>query len=182
MESREFLITGFLTILVSLSGEVVHSTQVSNRELSKYDNGGAFDFTWDIAAQHDQMRDKLREFVWQHWREKQMGRVVAMFHSIEGDPTTYTFYVEPDVDGRWLVVSEYETECCWFYAMDKKKRKRKIERGVEIYDVVVRQANVKTGGDVTEEISESESREPNSYRLRLGKASKASNSAVPFFL
>jgi len=182
MENRKVVITVFLTILVSLSNEVVHSTQVAKRELSKYDNGGAFDFAWDIAPQHDQMRAKLREFVWQHWREKRMGRVVAKFHSIEGDPTTYTFYIEPDVHGRWRVVSEYETECCWFYAMDKKKRKRKIERGVEIYYVVVRLASGKPGGAVTKEISESESREPSGYRLRLGQASKGGNSAESFFL
>jgi len=181
METRKFVVTVFLTILVSLSNELVHSTQVAKRELSKYDNGGAFDFAWDIAAQHDQMRAGLREFVWQHWREKRMGRVVAIFHSIEGDPTTYTFYVEPDVNG-WRVVSEYETECCWFYAMDKKKRERKIERGVEIYDVVVRVANGNSGADVTKEIGESEPREPSGYRLRLGQASKRSNSAESFFL
>jgi hypothetical protein len=182
MENRKFVITVFLTILVSLSNEVVHPTQVAKRELSKYDNGGAFDFAWDIAPQHDQMRAKLREFVWQHWREKRMGRVVATFYSIEGDPTTYTFYVKSDIDGRWRVVAEYETECCWFYAMDKKKRKRKIKRGVEIYDVVVRLANGNSRADVTKEISEFESREPSGYRLRLGQASKRGNSAESLFL
>ena len=36
--------------------------------------------------------------------------VVATYYTIEGDPTTYNLFVEPDANQRWHVVAKYESE------------------------------------------------------------------------
>ena len=110
------------------------------------------------------MRPKLREFLWEHWSQKRLGRVVATFYSIEGDPTTHHLYIEPGGDGRWRVVSEYESECCWFYSMEKPKKKREHRKGVEIYDTVER----------VEEV--------NGFSLRLRKAAEGDSARGTFIL
>ena len=87
--------------------------------------------------------------------------------NLQGDPTTYNLFVEPDRDQRWRVVAEYESECCWFYSMEEPKRKRKREKGVVIYRVVER---VQTSGSdqaTSSLISEGDRREADSYFLRL---------------
>jgi hypothetical protein len=158
------------------------SQQAQNRELPGYDDGGAFNFAWELAPQHEQMRARLRDFIWQHWREKRLSRVTAIFHSIEGDPTTYNFYIEPDNEGRWRIRSQYETECCWFYAMEKKKRKRKLKKAVDVYDLVVRVKNTNSGGAEQNEIADSDRSSPTEYRLRLGRRVKRGNPVDFFFL
>jgi hypothetical protein len=171
-----------LIFAVAFGQGAVRSQHAEKRDLAKYDNGGTFNFTWEVAPDHEQMRAKLREFIWQHWHQKRWGRAMATFYTIEGDPSTYNFYIEATSEGRWRVVSEYEIECCWFYAMDKKKKKRKVERGVDVYDVVVRIADVKSSGFGSEEIGESEIRESTLYRLRLGRGSQNGKSDTSFLL
>ena len=131
-----------LLILLPFSG---HTGLAQNpRDLARYDDGGAFDLGWAGRPDADaQMRPKLREFLWEHWTQKRLAHVVGAFSTIEGDPTTYNLFVEPDRNQRWRVVAEYESYCCWFYAMEKQRRKRKRERGIVIYDVVER---VQTSG------------------------------------
>src|SRR5215475_9731892 len=58
------------------------------RDLTRYDDGGAFDGR--------QMMPKLRRFLWEHWTQKRLAHVVVTLYSIEGDPTTYNLFIEPD--------------------------------------------------------------------------------------
>ena len=155
-----------LLILLAFSG---HTGLTQNpRDLTRYDDGGVFDFSWGARLEaHAQMRPKLRRFLWEHWTQKRLAHLVVILYSIEGDPTTYNLFVEPDRDQRWRVVAEYESECCWFNSMEKPKRKRKREKGVVIYDVVER---VQTSGSdqaTLSLISEGDRREADSYILRL---------------
>jgi hypothetical protein len=125
------------------------------------------------------MRPKLREFVWEHWRQKRLARVVATFYSIEGDPITYRMFIEPDATGRWRVLSEYESECCALYALEKKRKKikRQRETGIVIYDIVERVEELKTDKVTWKVIAEEESRESVKYSLRLRKGADESNSS-----
>jgi hypothetical protein len=119
------------------------------RDLTRYDDGGAFE--------EYRMMPKLRCFLWEHWTQKRLAHVVVTLYSIEGDPTTYNLFIEPDRDQRWRVVAEYESECCWVYEMEKPKRKREREKGVQT-----------SGSDqaTLSLIPEGDSREPDSYILR----------------
>jgi hypothetical protein len=165
MKIRMYIIC--LLILLLFSG---HPGLAQNhRDLTHYDDGGAFDLVRPGRPYTNaNMRPKLREFLWEHWTQKHLAHVVVTVYTIEGDPTTYNLFVEPDRDQRWRVVAEYERECCWDYAMEKPKRKRERKKGVELYDIVER---VQTSGSDHATLSlipEGDSRESDSYLLRLG--------------
>jgi hypothetical protein len=155
-----------LPILFAFSG---HTGLTQNpRDLTRYDDGGAFDFNWGAGPEtHAQMMPKLRRFLWEHWTQKHLAHLVVTLYSIEGDPTTYNLFIEPDKDQRWRVVAEYERECCWFYAMEKPKRKRKREKGVAIYDVVERFPISRSNQGTWSIIGEGERRGADSYHIRL---------------
>ena len=137
--NQKYLTSGLVLLLLLTSfAEAVGVQRFQKRDLARYENGGTLDFNWEVAAKHEEMKGKLREFLWERWQQKQLGFVVATFYSYHGDHTTHTFFVEPDGDGRWRVVSEYEGECCVLYAMQKKKRKLERKKGTAIYDVVER--------------------------------------------
>jgi hypothetical protein len=156
MKIRVYIIC--LLILLPFRG---HAGLAQNpRDLTRYDDGGAFDGR--------QMMPKLRRFLWEHWTQKRLAHVVVTLYSIEGDPTTYNLFIEPDRDQHWRVVAEYESECCWVYEMEKPKRKRERKKGVALYDIVER---VQTSGSDQATLSlipEGDSRESDSYILRLG--------------
>jgi hypothetical protein len=97
-----------------------------------------------------------------------LAHVVITLYSIEGDPTTYNLFIKPDRDQRWRVVAEYERECCWGYEMEKPKRKREREKGVALYDIVERVQESSSDQATLSLIPEGDSRESDSYMLRLG--------------
>src|SRR5262245_46950054 len=164
MKIRVYFIS--LLILFAFSG---HTGLTQNpRDLTRYDDGGAFDFSWGAGLEaHAQMMPKLRRFLWEHWTQKRLAHVVVTLYTIEGDPTSYNLFVEPDRDQRWRVVAEYESECCWFYAMEKPKRNRKREKGVVIYAVVERIRTSNSDQATLSIIPEGDRREADSYILRL---------------
>lgn len=165
MRIERCLIGGMVLLLPLFVSHTFLAQTTQKRELSRYDDGGTFDFNWGAGPQaHERMRPKLREFLWGHWSQKRMGRVVVTFYSIEGDPTTLNLYVEPGEDGRWRVVSEYENECCWFYSMEKPKRKRERRKGIDIYNTVERVEG------------------PNGFSLRLRKAGENDSARETFIL
>jgi hypothetical protein len=154
----------------------------NSRDLTHYHDGGVFELGWAGRPDADaKMRPKLRDFLWEHWTQKHLAHVVVTFYTIEGDPTTYNLFIEPDRDRRWRVVAEYESECCWYYAMEKPKRKRKRKKGAVIYDIVER---VQTSGSDHAPLSltpEGDRREVDSYSLqmrRIGDGNKLSGELI----
>lgn len=66
------------------------------------------------------------------------------------------------------MVAEYESECCWVYELVKPKRKRERTKGVELYDIVERFQPSGSDQVTLSLIPEGDSRESDSYMLRLG--------------
>jgi hypothetical protein len=165
-----------LLILLAFSGQA--GLAQNHRDLTHYDDGAVFDFNWGAGPEaHAQMTPKLRRFLWEHWTQKLMARVVVILYTIEGDPTTYNLFVEPDRDQRWRVVAEYESECCWFYALERPKRKRRREKGVAIYGFVERVQISRGDQEISSIISEGDRREADSYILRLRRTSGGNKSS-----
>ena len=155
----------FLSLFALLASSVF--TQTAKRDLSGYIDGGTFDFSWSaLPVADERMMPLLRQFVWQHWHNKQRAHVVATFYSIEGDPMTYNLFIEPETNGHWRVVAEWERECCLLYAMQKPKRKRERTNGVSVYDIVERiePSNAKQTAWVI--LPEDDPRQTYSVRLR----------------
>ena len=180
---QKYLTSWLVLLLIACFAQTVGAQGFPKRDLGRYKNGGTLDFNWEVAAKHEEMRGKLREFLWERWSKKQLGFVVATFYSYHGDYTTHTFFVEPDAEGRWRVVSEFEGECCVLDAMQKKKRKLERKKGTEFYDLVERVAEESRDGKATGQvISAQDSREAEKYRLRLGRSQAGKLSESPFLL
>jgi hypothetical protein len=182
MKNQKYLTSFLVLLFITSVAQTVGAQRFPKRDLGRYENGGDLDFNWEVAAKHEEMRGKLREFLWEHWSKKQLGVVVATFYSYHGDYTTHTFFVEPDAEGRWRVVSEYEGECCVLDAM-QKKRKLERKKGTEFYDLVERVAEESRDGKVTwQVISAQDRREADKYRLRLRRSQAGKLSEGPFLL
>ena len=120
--NKKVLTTLSVLLLTICLAQTLETRGSQKRDLAGYENGGTLDFNWSVASKHEEMRTRLREFLWEHWKEKQLGLIVAHFYSSHGDYTTHKFFIEPDGDGRWRVVSEYEGECCVLAPMQKKNK------------------------------------------------------------
>lgn len=180
MSNQKYFIACILILLTTFVSQIA-SQNAQKRDVARYDNGGTFDFDWGLGPKaHERMRPKLRAFLWEHWSQKRLGHVVVILYTIEGDPTTHNLYIEPDESGRWRVVSEYESECCWFYSREKIKRKRTRSRGVETYDTVERVEQINDGKGTWKVIPEEESRLPNKYWLRIRNGNDSADAALNF--
>lgn len=173
MRSRILLVAVFAVALLTPGARGDATQEQKPRDLSRYEDGGSYDLSWGRGGEDlEAMRAKLRVFLWEHWSQRRTGRITATLYTIEGDPTKTTFYVEPDGSGAWRVATEYERECCWFYGMEGKERKRETGKGS--YYVVERvfggRDEKAKGFRITwSVIPESEDRQPNTYALRLRK-------------
>lgn len=149
----------------------------SNRDLSLYEQGKTYDFSWSKVKTLRAERDDFREFVWQQWSKQRRTKVTATFYSIEGDPTTSTYYIEPDKSGGWHIFVESESECCWSYAMQKPKKKRERRKSTETYTDLERVQAVqgKDGLFLKWKVVPTDKKlPPQSYMLRLKKGDEES--------
>jgi len=149
----------------------------SNRDLSLYEHGKTYDFSWSKVKTLRAEREEFRQFLWQQWSKQRRTKVTATFYSIEGDPTTSTYYIEPDASGRWHIVIESESECCWSYAMQKPKKQRELRKYIETYTDLERVQEIqdKTGLFLKwKAIPKDKQLSPKSYMLRLKKEDKES--------
>jgi hypothetical protein len=162
--------------LISFGARDSYSQETKGRDLSRYKDGGAYDLNWSRSGEeHEEMRAKLRAFLWEHWSQRRRGRITATIYAIEGDPTTTAFYVEPNESGEWQVTTEYDSECCWFYSTEGKEKRQ--DTGKYSYNVVERVVQgrddaAKEFKSVWSVIPHSEKRPPNTYALRLRKAAQ----------
>ena len=81
-----------------------YTTAMGSDRFEKYDAGGA----WVIsrlapATQAAKATADIRDFIWTHWREQRLGHLVVTWIDIEGEPSTFSFLIEPDKQGTWCV-------------------------------------------------------------------------------
>jgi hypothetical protein len=122
------------------------------------ETAGPFDISNGItSAEKDQIRSKIRSFLWDHLREMRPAQLLVTVYTIEGEPTTYTFFIERDEKGHWGIRAD-----CVFLRRDYPSKKMKRETGKESYceidriDPVSRQV-----------IPNDQERSPDEFRLRL---------------
>ena len=187
---RQLLFVSLLVMAVfSIGVRDTAAQETKARDLSRYENGGTFDLSWDRSgAKHEEQRSKLRAFLWEHWSQHRLGRIVTTFYSLEGDPTTISFYVEPDESGTWRVATEYERYCCWSDKMAGKEKKHETGQGTYyIVERVVggRDFKAKEFRIVWSVIPAKKKSRPGTYALRLRGASsnqKEISDEAPFII
>ncbi len=157
------------------------------RDITVYDDGGLADFGWGVMSDHKIRGARLREFIWTHLIEKSRGHIIAAFYTLEGDPTYEHIFVEPNAKGDWQIVIESERHCCWFYTMEKPRKRRTVNRWTEIYLAAVRTQASYNGPPATlspdyagGELLDVDDPRPSS-KYRLGLKRTASSDVVKYY-
>lgn len=95
-----------LAVLLLGSGRAANSIQqkqTAPRDLRLYDQPAPYTITIFPHDQRDKSDAEIRGFLWTHWHQHRLGKLVATWYSKEGEPTTYTYFVEPDEKGIWQI-------------------------------------------------------------------------------
>jgi hypothetical protein len=76
----------------------------AKRNLSSYENGGEYKLEWNISdTRRAAEADKVREFIWTHWKNKRLGFIkLTLFNNI-GDRYQTTFFTETDSSNKWVI-------------------------------------------------------------------------------
>lgn len=149
----------------------------SKRDLTVYEQGKTYDFSWSKVKTMRAERNEFRGFLWQQWSKQRRTKVTATFYSVEGDPTISTYYIEPIESGRWHIAVESESECCWSCTMQKPKKQRERRRRSVIYNDLERVQEVqdKNGLFLKWKAIPTDKQSPSqSYMLRLKNADEKS--------
>jgi hypothetical protein len=85
-----------------------------DRDLKKFAKGGSVEIRagLDPPSEQERKRSGVREFLWNHWKNRVRGWIQVTFWSQADDPSTYDIYVEPREKERWTITVEYERQCC----------------------------------------------------------------------
>src|SRR5947209_5376351 len=113
-----------LVLFIGLIATSAFAQPAPKRDLARYDNGGTVDFNWGRYCEFEFLGERLRDFIWRHLQEHHLGYIEQRAYSIEGDPGYWKIFIEPDDKGVWKVNIKARYECCWFYGMQKPRKKR----------------------------------------------------------
>ena len=95
-----------MILLAPFTGRMlVYGTQRAKavkRDLSLYDKAGPFTLDNTVPNEMRKVTEaRVREFLWDHWQRRRLGYLVFTDYSKEGEPTTLSFFIEPDGNGEW---------------------------------------------------------------------------------
>jgi hypothetical protein len=110
-------------------------------------------------SQTGRLLAEIRGFLWDHLQEHRLGQLQATVYTIEGDPTTYVFFVESDTKDRWYIRAKSESMLAALLKPGEKPRHE--TREVRYYDVE------RLDSETNQVIPKTEKRQSHTYRLRL---------------
>lgn len=140
-----------------------NSAKKHKRDLSTYDKAGPYALKLSLAARtRNSMLSALREFIWDHWHNRKRGHVVTTFYSKEGEPITYSFFIEPDEKGSWHVTVEIDR-----LLTGRGGSKKKYSETDKFAAYTVERIEVGGNYETIRTIPNDVTREPQSYKLRL---------------
>ena len=154
------LLLGFIRLVVWPS---VTAGQEKPRDLTRYDTAGPFTIGVKLnVATRAAMNAEIRAFIWNHWYQRRLGQLTAIYYSREGDRSDVSYFVEPNEGGVWHLA----------VTIDRTLRNRRgpgQHRESVAYEArdVDRIEIPKTGLAERVEIPEKAKRRPQSYHLVL---------------
>jgi hypothetical protein len=154
-----------ITLVVCLSFHFVVVQQVSSEKSlsdlnAQYDKAGPYSIGDDLSpSRRDKLLTEIRGFLWEHWINKRPGQLRVTVYTIEGDPTTYNFFIEKDPRENWFIRAKSESVIAALLKPGEKPRHETTE--ISYYDI--ERLDPETG----HVISKGEKRQPETYRLRL---------------
>lgn len=156
-----------ISILMLSCNQLMRSSplqQAKMRNLARYDKAGPYTIELRLDAQaRSNIEANVREFLWSHWHQRRLGHVAVTRYSKEGEPSTSSYFIEPDERGVWHIAVKIGRTL-----VDRGDSKSQRYESVEYEAYSVERIEVPKGG-LTQSavIPEREARTPQSYRLAL---------------
>ena len=124
--------------VISQGYELTTSNIAEKRNLSLYEAGGHFNCRDWIGRENSKDVNcdfsKIRDFIWQHWQNKQRGYIRITFDSVDAVSSSHIF-VEPKKDGTWHIAwrivrhNNIITDIPDIVALEQAKPKKSDEEG-----------------------------------------------------
>jgi hypothetical protein len=146
------------------------SVTADARDLHQYDLAGPYSLHRSSrqAEELPIIEAEIRSFLWTRWRKKRLAHMALVQYSLEGRPTRTWYYLEPDKKGDWhLLIDEDITLAAINPASGEHLREAHQYAG----SVLERIDPLNREDKSARVIPETESREPESYILRIRDAS-----------
>jgi hypothetical protein len=103
--STRFVQFGFVILIPGfLLGQ-----QTPTRNLSLYEKSRSYEVRL-LDPDRARKEADIREFLWEHWRERKRASLEMTAYSTEGERTVSVRFIEPDANGTWRLVVETERE------------------------------------------------------------------------
>jgi hypothetical protein len=153
-----------LILSCSLSMQGSSLQRVKMRDLSRYDEAGSYTIELDLDAKaRANIEAEVREFLWNHWHKRRLGHATITHYSKEGEPSTSSYFVEPDARGIWHIAVKIDRTL-----VDRRGSKSQYYETVEYDAYFVERIEVPKDG-LTQRvvIPEAEVRSSTAYRLVL---------------
>jgi hypothetical protein len=160
MRKRLIHVISALIVLLFLT----QSGRSTNRDLSLYAKAGPYNLRINSARTYERYQRataEIREFFWMHWQNRQRGYITFTKYSIEGDSSTFHFFIEPHGDG-WATVARIERR------LSRRTGVKSRRETVHVtYDDMDRIEPVRNRSEPVTVIPNNEKRNPRDYLLRL---------------
>src|SRR5215218_3866341 len=112
MKCRTFIWSLLIMSVLQFYGANQAVSQTNRRNLTRYQQGPSFNLRNYYLPAGNEERAPLRQFLWELWKTHTKGFFNVISYSREGDPANCNFFVEPDSNGQWTVVSECKYTVC----------------------------------------------------------------------
>lgn len=135
----------------------------NQRDLTTYDKAGPYSLKPSLDVRtRSSVLIAIRRFIWHHWQSRRLGHVVTTYYSKEGEPITYSFFIEADREGNWVVAVEVNKRL----VARGGSRQKYLETEKFVADRVERICN-STGSRGIENDTKDATREARFFKLRL---------------
>jgi hypothetical protein len=126
-EAKKRIASGLLLLLALVITIASSAATDEQRDLSKYDSIGPFRIIYySLTADVQRHEAAIRDFLWEHWRQRRKGTVSTTNQYVEGI-ATILWFVEPDKSGHWMIVEYVGSEkfsCAEFERVEPADRLR----------------------------------------------------------
>jgi hypothetical protein len=170
----------FLLLVPQLAGQSAaipptSSVTVPMKDIDLYEKAGPYERVQEPSGSFSKAQTestaRARQWLWSHWTQQRLGLLMETRYSIEGDRSTFYYFVEPDEQGRWRI--GIKIEHIYVNRLNDSNCQRLVIEKLTSY--VVTRVDTKfdeNGNDLP--IAPNEKRSPESYRIRM-KLEQADN-------
>jgi hypothetical protein len=121
----------FILSFLAISVAFGQSSQTKQRNLDGYNK---FSVNVPVSKNPYPSIAKVRDFIWIHWKERNLGYVEMTLRNKEGEPSTSYIFIEPDEVGVWRVAMRIERELHDRRLVGDPKRTGEIIRQTHSYE------------------------------------------------